>query len=143
MKVAFAFLSSPGGPANIKPGTTSDHISAFWDFFPTACDIAGVDPPGYIDGISYLPELLGKKQPKHDYLYWEFPSAGGKQAIRKGKWKAVRNNLTKNPQAPVELYNLDEDISESNDVAGEYPGIVKQMEKLMKEARTVDPDWKL
>jgi arylsulfatase A-like enzyme len=130
-------------PGKIKAGRTTDHLSAFWDFFPTACEVAGIEPPEYVDGISYLPELLGKKQPKHEYLYWEFPAAGGKQAIRKGKWKAIRNNLYDNPEAPVELYNLKKDVAESDNIAEQHPEKVEEMKKLMEEARTYDPNWKL
>ncbi|NQU45238.1 arylsulfatase, partial [bacterium] len=59
-------------PGKIKPGRTTDHPSAFWDFMPTACELAGVDAPADIDGISYLPELLGntEAQKKHEYFYW-------------------------------------------------------------------------
>ena len=47
-------------PGKIEPGRVSDHPSAFWDFLPTACEVAGIAPPENIDGISYLPELLGR-----------------------------------------------------------------------------------
>ena len=59
-------------PGKVKEGSVSDHISAFWDVLPTICDIAKIDKPLNIDGISFLPELLGEKQQSHDFLYWEF-----------------------------------------------------------------------
>jgi arylsulfatase A-like enzyme len=91
-------------------------------------------PPG-IDGISMVPTLLGEgTQEKHDYLYWEFHAQGGKQAIRKGKWKAVRLNVVENRDSPIELYNLDEDITEENDVSDQYPEIVEEMNRLFNEA---------
>ncbi len=130
-------------PGMIKPGTVSDHISAFWDFLPTVCEVAGVKAPENIDGISYLPELLGEEQPSHEYLYWEFPAQGGKQAVRKGKWKAVRTNLMENTEAPIELYDLSQDIAEANNIADQHPEIVEEMKTIMKNARTVDPDWQL
>ena len=77
----------------VKPGRVSAHVSAFSDFLPTACDLAGIRSPAGIDGISYLPELLGQAQPGHEYLYWEFPSLGGKQAILRGMWKLVRKSF--------------------------------------------------
>ncbi len=78
-------------PGRIQPGSTTDHPSAFWDFLPTAVELAGVRAPAGIGGISYLPTLLGRPQPSHEYLYWEFlrdRDAG--QAVRLGRWKAVR-----------------------------------------------------
>lgn len=123
-------------PERIKPGTTSTHISAFWDMLPTCCEIAGVETPENIDGISLLPELLNKKQRKHDYLYWEFSERGGKQAIRKGNHKAVKLNVSRNPNSPIELYDLANDLGEKNDIAAEHPEIVQEMKALFKQART-------
>lgn len=126
-------------PGKIKPATTSDHISAFWDMFPTFCNIAGLEAPNDIDGISILPALQGKKQKEHDYLYWEFTSwngRGGKQAIRKGNFKAVRLNVTGNPDAEIELYDLANDLSETNNIAARYPETVQEMKVLFGKART-------
>jgi arylsulfatase len=119
-------------PGHIQPGTKSNHISAFWDVMPTLCEIAGVAAPENIDGISFLPALTGAKQTAHDHLYWEFPSYGGQQAVRLGKWKGIRNNIFKGNMT-IELYNLEDDIQELNDVAAEHPEIVKQMEEIMKK----------
>ena len=56
-------------PGKIAPGTTNDHIWAFWDVLPTLCDVAYAEVPENVDGISFLPELLGdKNQNKHEYL---------------------------------------------------------------------------
>jgi arylsulfatase A len=100
-------------PGVIEPGSTSDHISYFPDVLPTLAELAGAyEPPG-IDGISMVPALLeNEDQPEHEYLYWEFHEQGGKQAVRKGKWKAVRLGVRSNPENPVELYDLGNDISE-------------------------------
>lgn len=125
-------------PSKIEAGSTSNHISAFWDIFPTFSDIVGIKVPNDLDGISFLPELLGNKenQKEHDYLYWEFHEKGGRQAVRKGDWKAVKYNVLKKPDAPLELYNLSNDLGENNNVASQYPDIVVQMEKIFNEART-------
>lgn len=120
-------------PGKINANSTSDHISAFWDFLPTVCDIAEVKAPQNIDGISFLPKLLGEPQNKHDYLYWEFHEQGGKQAVRLGNWKGVRLKMSNNIQAPIELYDLTSDISEQNNVALENPDIVEKMEGIMKK----------
>jgi len=74
-------------PNTISPGSVSNHISSFYDFFATACDIANIQIPFSTDGISFYPTLIGKNQTQHEYLYWEYPSIGGLQAIRMGKWK--------------------------------------------------------
>jgi arylsulfatase A-like enzyme len=122
-------------PGHIEPGTRSDHPSAHYDFAATAAELAGVEPPKDTNGISYVPEMLGGDQPKHDYLYWEFPAHGGKQAARDGKWKAVRlNTRKKGRDAPLELYNLEKDIAEQNDVSDRNPDVVKHMKKIMAEA---------
>ena len=124
-------------PGKVKAGTTSDHISAFWDMLPTFCEIGGVAAPANIDGISMLPVLLGQnsEQKKHEYLYWEFPAQGGKQAIRKDNWKGVRVNVQDNPDVEIELYNLEDDPREENNVAVKYPDIVREMKGLFKRAR--------
>jgi len=120
----------------IERGRTTAHISAFWDFLPTACDIAGIEKPSNIDGISYLPALKGQPQPSHEYLYWEFHERGGRIAVRKGSWKAVQYNVSTDPDAKIELYNLSNDIGEENDVAAENPEVVAEMAAIMKNART-------
>lgn len=125
-------------PGRIKAGSVSDLISGFQDVLPTCVELAGGQAPSGIDGISFLPTLLGQddQQKKHDYLYWEFYEQGGRQAVRKGDWKAIRQNVSKNPDGPIELYDLRTDLGETHDVAGEHPEIVTQMETIMKTART-------
>ena len=123
-------------PGKIKPNSTTNHISAFWDLLPTCCELADVKTPKGIDGISFVPTLLGKKQKQHKYLYWEFHEQRGKQAVRLGKYKAVRLNVKKNPDGPIELYNLKNDLAERNNIAGKHRNIVKKMRKLMNTART-------
>ena len=118
-------------PGRIKAAGTSNHISAFWDFLPTCCELIGKDPPQDIDGISMLPTLLGRdqQQSKHEYLYWEL---SGQQAIRMGKWKALRLK----PSRKIELYDLDSDIAESKDLADEHPEIVAKMAEIFRTGRT-------
>lgn len=118
----------------IKPGSMSDHISALWDILPTLAEVAGMEIQHNIDGISLLPSMLGKEQSQHKYLYWEFHEQGGKQAVRKDDWKAVRLNVKLKVSSPVELYNLAEDPTETNDIAEKHPEKVKELEALMKEA---------
>ena len=119
-------------PEKIKPATETDNISAFWDVMPTFCEIADIPVPTFTDGISFLPSLLGKEQKTHEYLYWEFPGYGGQQAVRIGKWKAIRNNIQKG-KTKIELYDLENDIKEEHDLAKKFPEIVKQIEKIMQK----------
>jgi arylsulfatase A len=129
-------------PGKIKEGSVSDHISAFWDFMPTFAEISGADLPENIDGISFLPALLGKKnQKEHEYLYWEFHEQGGKIGLRMGNWKAVKRNVDKTPQGATELYDLSTDVGEKNNMASSNPEIVTRMEELMKEAHTPSKDF--
>lgn len=118
-------------PNKIKANSTSDHVSAFWDFLPTVCEIAEIKKPQNIDGISFLPELMGQEQKSHDYLYWEFLEQGGKQAVRLNDWKGVRLNMGDNANAPIELYNLASDIGETTNVAEKNPEIVEQIANIM------------
>lgn len=130
-------------PGTIKAGRETNHISAFWDLLPTVAELTNQETPKGIDGISFLPELLGKEQVKHDHLYWEFYEQGGKQAVRKGKWKAVRLQLHKDyAGASLELYNLEEDRAESNNVAEQYPEIAKEMLELLKTCHSPSENFR-
>jgi len=121
----------------VKPGTSSEHVGAFWDMFATFAALANVRPIQKTDGISIVPVLTQKKtQQQHDYLYWEFHEQGGKQAVRKGKWKAIRLQVDIKPNGPVELYDLSKDAEEKNNLAGKYPGKARELEILMKVAHT-------
>ncbi|MCF6268460.1 MAG: arylsulfatase [Melioribacteraceae bacterium] len=126
-------------PGTIKPNTTSSHISAFWDFLPTACDIAGLETPKNIDGISFLPELLGKPQPEHEYLYWEFYGRGFKRAFRIGDYKYVQVGAN----SQFEMYNLANDIGETKDISAEHPEKIAELKKLLKTAHTESKFWKI
>lgn len=139
-------------PGHIAPGSTSDRVSAFWDILPTLCELAGTTIPKATDGISILPTLLGKPEPKpHSYLYWEFFDINynwnkpgntkpriylDKQAARMGDWKAIRTDLLTNPGAPLELYDLKNDVAETTNVAARHPDVIKKMTALLRTART-------
>jgi len=130
-------------PEKIEAGSQTNHISAFWDFLPTAAEIAGAEAPENIDGISYLPTLLEENdQKQHDYLYWEFHEKNGRQAVRQGDWKLVRYDVFSPENTTTELYNLANDISEENNVADEHPEITKNLLQIMEEARVPSEDFK-
>jgi len=121
-------------PGKIEAGTTSGHISAFQDILPTLAEIAGAKNiiPANTDGISFIPTIQKQGiQNNHEYLYMEFPSYGGQQMVRMGKWKGVRREMFKG-NMHIELYNLEADISEQNDISIKNPDIVEKIEKIMK-----------
>jgi arylsulfatase A-like enzyme len=121
----------------IQAGTISNHISGFQDLMPTISEVAGVESPEASNGLSILPEFLGGEPRQHEFLNWEFQMVGGsrrmpdlgfRQSARVGNWKVVRYGI----HSSTELYNLDTDIQEENNLALQYPEIVKEMEKLFK-----------
>lgn len=124
-------------PGKIKAGSSSDLISAFWDIMPTLAEISGATVPPNIDGFSLLPTLLGQPgQKTHEFMYWEFHEQGGRQAIRQGKWKLVRSQVFDNKKTVVELFDLNKDLSEKNNIAEKHPDVVKKLLSLMENART-------
>jgi len=133
-------------PGTIVKGGESDLMSGFWDMMPTMAELIGIERP-YTDGISIVPELRGnwKAQAHHEYLYWEFPDQGGKQALLYlNQWKAIRHGVGVNKSAPVELYDLTWDVAEEHDLAGAYPGLAAKLHALMMEQHTpLNENWDL
>ena len=128
-------------PTKVPAGTTSDHPSAFWDYLPTACELAGIplskQKSDAIDGISYLPTLLGKpdQQPQHRYLYWASSEGETSVGVRMRDWKLVKYRPKKSaPNTPAEwrLYNLKADVGEKENVATENPSIVSEILDLIE-----------
>lgn len=124
-------------PGRIEAGRMSHQVWAFWDFLPTAAELAGVPVPSGIDGISMAPALLGGKQQDHEFLYWETPAGGYSQAVRHGSWKAIRTRWG----GPLELYHLGRDIGEQNDVAVRHPELVEKFEAFMKASHVESEHW--
>ncbi len=127
----------------IKPGTRTDHPSAFWDVLPTFAELLDVNIPVKTDGVSYLPTLKGDKkgQQRHDYLYWEFHEKGGRRAVRQAEWKLVQLDVGANPPGAFELYNLRKDPGEANNVAARFPERVQAMKDVMLSARIPSKDF--
>ena len=130
-------------PGRIEAGSSSSHVSAFWDLMPTLADLAGVEAPSN-DGISFLPALLQEDQARHESLYWEFHNVRGShsQAVRffdsqNTSWKAVRiyNERTGlNPE--IELFDLDSDPYETTNVSETYPELIMRAKQIMAQSRT-------
>ena len=123
----------------VVPKRVSDEPWAFWDFLPTAVELAGEKVPSSFqtDGLSLVPFLKGGAAPTRKYFYWELHEGASIQAVRFGDWKAVRNG----PSKKIELYNLKNDAAEKNDVAADHADVVKEAMDLMKEAHVDDPNW--
>ncbi|CAN5309892.1 arylsulfatase [soil metagenome] len=133
-------------PGKIEAGSTSDHLSAHWDIFPTLCELAGTrnptttDPP--TDGLSLVPTLLAKgTQERHPFLYWEFYEKGGKRAARMGQWKAIQLDLNKLPDPPILLFDLDSDPAETTDLADQHPDQIAQARQVFSQAHRPSDHW--
>jgi len=127
-------------PGKIAANSQSDHLSAFWDVYPTLAELTGQEIHDSVDGISFLPTMLGKEgQQEHEYLYWEFHEKNGRQAIRKGDWKLVRYDVFSPEKTTTELYNIAEDPSETKNMAEENQVITEELLHLMEGARTESP----
>jgi arylsulfatase A-like enzyme len=125
-------------PGKIKSGTVSEHLSNHYDVFATLADLVGAKGAESTDGLSFLPTLLSmdEQKKKHEYLFWDFCGYSGQLAVRMGKWKGIKRNLQKNPYAPLELYDLESDISEKDNVARNFPDVAAGIEEIMLEARS-------
>jgi arylsulfatase A-like enzyme len=125
-------------PGVIKPGRISRHMGYFGDILATFADIAGAQPPAGLDSLSFAAELRGYTQMSHKHLYFEFVEQGGKQAVRKGRWKAVRHGLG---SGHVELYDLDADLGEAHDLASAHPEVVADLTAIMAHEHVADQRW--
>jgi arylsulfatase A-like enzyme len=117
-------------PAKIRKGTTSAFTSAFWDWLPTACELAGAKTPDHVDGVSLVPAFMGETEKRHSPLFWKYEESRGiKVAVRSGNWKAIRNAA----DADWELYDLSSDIGEENDLATKNPELLAGLIGLLEE----------
>lgn len=125
-------------PGKVKPGKSA-HISAFRDFLPTCCDLAGIRIPAGTDGISFLHSVLHTSghQKEHEYLYWEFHEKGMSQAVRTGNWKGVKSSNNRE----IELYDLKNDPGETQNIAGTNIDVVKKIRERLEKCRTESVIW--
>jgi arylsulfatase A-like enzyme len=128
-------------PGVVPAGRVSEEPWAFWDFLPTAAELAGARlPAGFRpDGLSLVSFLKGGPAPQRDYFYWELHETMPLQAVRFGNWKAVRNRHDR----PLELYDLATDAAEAHNVAAAHPELVAKAAGLMQAAHLDDPNWPL
>lgn len=133
-------------PGKIEAGSASDVVTGFEDWMPTLLDLCGPETtaPDKIDGVSIAPALLGKAQPEREFLYREFTGYGGQQAVWTGKWKAIRQNMLKkgnDDPLKIELYDLEADVSESEDVSAANPDVVAKVQQLLEREHTPSTDF--
>ncbi|RPD39539.1 arylsulfatase [Chitinophaga barathri] len=134
-------------PGKVPAGAVCNDIWAFWDMLPTLCGLSGSPFSANIDGISFTNALQGKKQDQqHPYLYWQFNEKQYKEAVVQGKWKLVRLKSKGQPET-VELYDLDKDTGETNNIAKQNPARVKELYALAQQSKTPSElalfDWKI
>jgi len=128
-------------PGKVEAGSTSDYVGYFADLMPTLAEVAGVPSPKGIDGISFLPTILGRtsEQTQHPFLYWEFYEQGGRQGVRMGDWKGIAQPFA----GPIELYNLKNDQGETRNVAAQHPEVVQAIRTIMEKEHAPSPLWKV
>ncbi len=128
-------------PGKTPAGSVTDHISYFGDLFATACEAISTEVPDSLDSVSFLPTISGQAnlQSAHEHLYWEFYEQGSKQAVRKGKWKAVREPML---TGKMQLFDLEADLGEAKDVAESNPDVVAEMEAIMEREHQSHTNWK-
>ncbi len=128
-------------PGVVPAGRVSDEPWAFWDFLPTAAELAGAAIPATCktDGLSLVSFLKGGPAPKRDFFYWELHEGKPIQAVRFGDWKAVKNG----PQAKIELYDLAKDPGEKSNLAAQHPDLIEKAAALLTSSRTPSEDWPL
>ena len=134
-------------PGTVSPGR-SDHVSGFQDMMPTYCELAGVQPPDDIDGISLVPTLRGEPslQGQHDFMYWEFMRVSRNKGVgqaRQGLLDVANNRkaIRLTVSDPVAIYNLNDDPGESTDRSNDHPDLRQALERRMNESRTQSELW--
>lgn len=131
-------------PGVTNPGTASNCLSYFPDWFPTLCTAAGVQlrPELALDGVDLSVALAGGGEPRRSSpLFWDFVEYGGTVAAREGKWKAIRRDVNKPQPLAWELYDIEADRAEAHDLAATHPEIVQRLEAALLKTRTVEPDF--
>ena len=140
------FRSIVRWPGKVKPGGVCEEPVIGIDFYPTMLEIAGTrQPSGHVlDGLSIVPLLSGKGTLNRKAIFWHFPAYleayNEKQwpwrttpagAIRQGDWKLIEYF----EEGKIELYNLKNDLSEKNDLAGSMPEKANELHRTLIEWR--------
>jgi arylsulfatase len=123
-------------PNKIPAGSRNNFVWTFYDVMPTLADFANSKIPEITDGISVMPTILGEFQVGKPFHYWEFYSPF-QQAVRMGNWKGYRTGTSE----PIQLFDINTDLLEKNDLSSQNPEIVKKIEKIMSEEHTTSEFW--
>lgn len=126
-------------PGRVKPGSVSDVPSYFADHFPTLCEAAGLPVPAGLDGLSLLPVLEGRAMPARNPMVWVFPEYGGQFAVNFGRLKVVKQGVKTPKPGPWELYDLDRDPGETQDLAAERPDVVAKAVEILRAQTGENP----
>jgi len=133
-------------PGHTKPAQTVNEPVVSYDLLPTLCAISGAKPPADrpLDGTSLLPLFDRGTVTRTKPIYWQYDRAiGGKNrvAIRSGDWKLLAND----DLSTFELYNLQNDIAETQNLAASEPSrlseMATQLRKLHSEVKAESPSW--
>lgn len=131
-------------PGTISPGSRDDGHWYFGDVLSTVAELADVEPPAEIDSDSFVATLRGQPREKpwkrNSTMYWEFYERGSAQAIRFGKWKAIRSPMF---TGEIELYDMSNDAGEKNDYSKRRPDLVNHAKNLFEKAHEPDPNWQV
>ena len=138
--------------SKLKTGTSTDLVIDCSDLLPTFCELAGAPVPLGLSGVSIAPTLTGEgEQRLREFLIHE---AGGQASIIRGRYKLIRSRAnakaakpgTKNKKRPkkpgvakdsgkVQLYDLQVDLAEKNNIASKHPKLVKELNALLTGER--------
>jgi arylsulfatase A-like enzyme len=131
-------------PGHVPAASENDRQWYIGDLFATAAELAGVEIPPGLDCDSLVPALRGEVDPnqwkRKSPLYWEFHECGTSQAVRFGKWKAIRTPMF---TGEIELYDLSWDIDEKRDYAPRRPDLVRHAANLFEKQHVPDANWKV
>ncbi len=129
-------------PGTIAAGATNEHQWYGGDLMTTAAELAGLARPADVDSDSLVPTLRGQSSAKQwdrkSPLYWEVHEGRTAQAVRFGKWKAVRSPMF---TGPVELYDLSNDFEEKRDYSQRRADLRRHAENLLKKHHHPDANW--
>ncbi len=125
-------------PGHVPAGEVSDVPWTFADVLPTLCAVANVDPTERVDGSNVWPVITGDTDGRSEMdrtFYWEFHEGGYQQAIRRGPHKTIRTA----PERDWELYRLDNDPGEANDLAADLPDLTTELAALAEAQHRPSP----
>jgi len=131
-------------PGTIAAGGENDRQWYFGDLMATAAELAGVKPPDKLDSDSFVPALHGQIEKdqwkRKSRLYWEFYEGASAQAVRFGKWKAIRSPMF---TGEIELYDMSNDFAEKRTYAVRRPDLTRHATRLLDETHQPDPNWQV